>query len=137
MLRFGVPVFPMETRSSLERVVFCSISGTFRQDTVQPTARYQCDISKKAVLLERNDAYVDGPRLISSCCPETLTERRAMKRETAFRPVVPNLFLTVAHFDFKNFPWPHSQSIAQELDLNFPAKSVLNWIETVFPAENK
>ena len=27
-------------------------------------------------------------------------------------PVVPNLFLTVAPFDFENFSWPHSQSIA-------------------------
>ena len=42
------------------------------------------------------------------------------------KAVVPNLFLTVAHFDFENFPWPHSQSIAQELDPNFPAKSVLS-----------
>ena len=33
--------------------------------------------------------------------------------------MVPNLFLTVAHFHFENFPWPNSQSIAQELDLNF------------------
>ena len=27
--------------------------------------------------------------------------------------MVPNLFLTVAHFHFENFPWPYSQSIAQ------------------------
>ena len=41
------------------------------------------------------------------------------------KSVVPNLFLIVAHFDFENFPWPHPQTIAQELDPNFPAKSVL------------
>ena len=35
------------------------------------------------------------------------------------RIVVPNLFLTVAHFYFENFPWPYSQSIAQELDQIF------------------
>ena len=29
------------------------------------------------------------------------------------RSVVPNLFLTVAHFHFENSPWPYSQSIAQ------------------------
>ena len=32
---------------------------------------------------------------------------------TALKPVVPNLFLTVAHFHFENFPWPYSKSIAQ------------------------
>ena len=36
-----------------------------------------------------------------------------------FKPVVTNLFLTVAHFYFESFPWPYSQSIAQELDPNF------------------
>ena len=25
---------------------------------------------------------------------------------TSTKAVVPNLFLTVAHFDFENFPWP-------------------------------
>ena len=29
------------------------------------------------------------------------------------RSVVPNLFLTVAHFHFENFTWPYSQSNAQ------------------------
>ena len=29
------------------------------------------------------------------------------------KPVVPNLFLTVAHFQFENFSWPYSQSFAQ------------------------
>ena len=35
------------------------------------------------------------------------------------KAVVPNLFLPVPHFHFENFPWPYSQSIAQELDPNF------------------
>ena len=59
------------------------------------------------------------------------TEQKRTKNGYCVNPpsycdtVVPNLFLTVAHFDFENFPWPHSQTIAQELDPNFPAKSVL------------
>ena len=46
--------------------------------------------------------------------------------------MVPNLFLTVAHFDSENYPWPTLKA----LDPNFPANSVLNQIETIFPAED-
>ena len=50
-------------------------------------------------------------------------------RNNPSRPVVPNLFLTVAHFHFEIFPLPYSQSIAQELDLNFQQSyiAVLDW----------
>ena len=44
------------------------------------------------------------------------------KRQCSLLPptsVVPNLFLTAAHFHFESHPWPYSQSIAQELDPNF------------------
>ena len=33
--------------------------------------------------------------------------------------MVPNLFLTEAHFHFEKFPWPYSQSIAQEREPDF------------------
>ena len=37
----------------------------------------------------------------------------------SYRPEVPNLFMTVAHFHFENFPWLNSQSFAQTKISNF------------------
>ena len=53
----------------------------------------------------------------------------------SFKSVVPDLFLTVAHFHFENLPSPYSQSIAQELDLNFHQSWI--WLKRFLPAQNR
>ena len=66
--------------------------------------------------------YVWVQLLCSSRLPtKTILEKKLTFGSSPFTgsTVVPNLFLPVAHFHFENFPWPTSQSIAQELDPNF------------------
>ena len=60
--------------------------------------------------------WLNGYQIPQLSCSQKLFKEKYSNQSN---PVVPNLFLTTAHFHFENFPWPYSQSIAQEFDPNF------------------